>query len=248
MVDREIITSKENRKVRDLRKLHKKKYRSRTGRFLAEGEHLVEEAVKHGQTIHSVILHEAYEHAHLDLGDLELMFVSGDVMRSLSQLETPPGIVAQVSYVPPASSGQRVLTLDNVQDPGNLGTLIRTADAFGFDRVLLSPDTADPFSEKVLRSAQGSTFHVGIEIREAATAAKAFEGTVLATALIDAEPLDGIGTPDGPLMLILGNEGSGVGSDVIDAADRRVRIGMSGKSESLNVGIAGGILMHHFQA
>ncbi|WP_017549067.1 TrmH family RNA methyltransferase [Salinicoccus carnicancri] len=248
MVDREIIASKENRRVRDLRKLHKKKYRSRSGRFLAEGEHLVEEAVRHGQTIHSVILHEAYEHAHLDLGGLELMFVSEDVMRSLSQLETPPGIIVEVSYVPPMSSSQRVLLLDNVQDPGNLGTLIRTADAFGFDRVLLSPDTVDPFSEKVLRSAQGSTFHVGIEIRPAATAAKEFAGTVLATSLIDAEPLDGIVNPAGPLMLILGNEGGGVGRDVLDAADRRVTIGMSGASESLNVGIAGGILMHHFQA
>ncbi|HIW12922.1 MAG TPA: RNA methyltransferase [Candidatus Salinicoccus stercoripullorum] len=248
MVDREIITSKENRKVRDMRKLHKKKYRSRTGRFLAEGEHLVEEAVKHSQTIHSVILHEDYDYAHLDLKGIGLLFVSGEVMRSLSPLETPPGIIALLSYVPPESSGQRVLLLDNIQDPGNLGTLIRTADAFGFDRVVLSPDTADPFSEKVLRSAQGSTFHVRIDIREAAPAAKEFAGTVLATALNDAESLEDIGTPAGPLMLILGNEGSGVGSDVLAAADKRVRIGMSGESESLNVGIAGGILMHHFQA
>ncbi|SFK93226.1 TrmH family RNA methyltransferase [Salinicoccus halodurans] len=248
MVEKEIITSKDNRRIKDLRKLHKKKYRGRLNRFLIEGEHLVEEAVIYNQTVHTVILSEDYVSDGLDVKNRDLMFVSRDVMKSLSLLETPPGIMAEVSYSPPESSGQRVLLLDCVQDPGNLGTLIRTADAFGFDKVVLSPDTVDVFSEKVLRSAQGSTFHIDIVVEEAAGAVRGFEGTVLGTALHGALPLGDIDVPAGPLMLVLGNEGSGVSSEVLSTVDLKVKIEMSGQSESLNVGIAGGILMHHFRA
>ncbi|WP_411841953.1 TrmH family RNA methyltransferase [Salinicoccus sp. HZC-1] len=248
MVEKEIITSKDNRRIKDLRKLQTKKYRSRLNRFLIEGEHLVEEAVTHGQMVHTVILLEDYDHSSLDLKNIDLMFVSRDVMKSLSLLETPPGIMAVVTYNAPESTGNRVLLLDYVQDPGNLGTLIRTADAFGFSRVILSPDTVDVFSDKVLRSAQGSTFHIDIEIKEPTLAVGEFKGVVLGTALDNAQPLSDVETSDGPLMLVLGNEGRGISDVVLSKVDTRVKIEMSGQSESLNVGIAGGILMHHFKA
>lgn len=248
MVEKEIITSKDNRRIKDLRKLQTKKYRSRLNRFLIEGEHLVEEAVIHGQMVHTVILLEDYDHSRLNLKNIDLMFVSRDVMKSLSLLETPPGIMAVVTYNAPESAGSRVLLLDYVQDPGNLGTLIRTADAFGFSKVILSPDTVDVFSDKVLRSAQGSTFHIDIEIKEPTLAVDEFKGVVLGTALDNAQPLSDVETSDGPLMLVLGNEGRGISGEVLSKVDARVKIEMSGQSESLNVGIAGGILMHHFKA
>ncbi len=248
MVEKEIITSKDNRRIKDLRKLRSKKYRNRFNKFLIEGEHLVEEAIIHNQMVHSVILLEDYDYGRLDTAGIDLMFVSPEVMGSLSSLESPPGIMGVVTYKPPGASGNRVLLLDHVQDPGNLGTLIRTADAFGFSKVILSPDTVDVFSDKVLRSAQGSTFHIDIEISEAAPAAERFEGTVFGTALDGAEELGNIEPPYGPLMLVLGNEGRGVSSEVLAEADLKVKIEMSGQSESLNVGIAGGVLMHHFKA
>lgn len=248
MVEKEIITSKENRRIKDLKKLQSKKYRNRFNRFLVEGEHLVEEAVIHNQTVHAVILLEEYDHNRLDLKGINLIFVSLEVMKTLSTLETPPGIMGVVTYKAPKTRGDRVLLLDCVQDPGNLGTLLRTADAFGFDKVILSPDTADVFSDKVLRSAQGSTFHIDIQVKEAASAAEEFKGMVLGTALDGASVLSNIDAPKGPLMLILGNEGSGVSSEVLSKVDAKVEIEMSGQSESLNVGIAGGILMHHFKA
>lgn len=248
MVEKEIITSRDNRRIKELRKLQAKKYRNRSNQFLIEGEHLVEEAVIHDQTVHTVMLLEDYDHSGLELEGIELMFVSRDVMKTLSTLETPPGIMGVVTYKAPATPGNRVLLLDYVQDPGNLGTLLRTADAFGFDTVILSPNTVDAFSDKVLRSAQGSTFHINIEIKEPAATAAAFEGTVFGTALEGARSLEDIETPEGPLMLVLGNEGSGVSSEVLTKVDSKVKIEMSGQSESLNVGIAGGVLMHHFKA
>ena len=243
---REVVTSKDNTRIKNLRKLHKKKERSRTGMFLIDGEHLVEEAVASDQKLHCIIALEDYTFT-FDASDFEVIHVSAPVMKSLSQLETPQGVMAALTYVPPEASGDKVLVLDDVQDPGNLGSLIRTADAFGFDRVVASRGTVDPFSDKVLRSAQGSTFHISIEVADAGEVIREFDGMTIGTSLRDAEFLDEVPQPD-RLLVALGNEGRGVGGELLDLVDRKVKIHMPGRSESLNVAIAGGIMMHHFKA
>ncbi|MCD2137098.1 TrmH family RNA methyltransferase [Salinicoccus halitifaciens] len=243
---REVITSKDNPRIKELRKLHKKKARSRTGMFLIDGEHMVEEAVGSDQVIHYIIALEDYSFT-FDASRFEVILVSSPVMKTLSQLETPQGIMAAVSYAAPEASGNKVLVLDDVQDPGNLGSLIRTADAFGFDRVVASPGTVDPFSDKVLRSTQGSTFHVSIEVADIKPVIENFQGLSIGTSLAQADYLDDVVQQD-PLLIVLGNEGRGVSEEVLDLVDRKVKIHMPGRSESLNVAIAGGILMHHFKA
>lgn len=248
MVKEEIITSKDNGRIKELRKLQTKKYRKKSDQFLVEGEHLVTEAILHDQKVNNVVLLEDFDYSHLDLTDIDLVFVNEDVMNSLSTLETPPGIMAAVSYRAPFKKTNRILMLDFIQDPGNLGTLIRTADAFGFSKVILSPDTVDAYSDKVLRSAQGSTFHLEMEIRDSIDAIESFEGTVLGTSLKDAVPFEDAAEFEAPLMLVLGNEGRGLGENLLEKVDQRVKIEMPGESESLNVAIAGGILMHYFKA
>ncbi|CAM4160806.1 TrmH family RNA methyltransferase [Lacicoccus alkaliphilus] len=243
---REVITSKDNTRIKNLRKLHKRKERSRTGMFLIDGEHLVEEAVAAGQRIHYLIAEADYTFT-FDASDFEVVYVSAPVLKSLSQLEAPQGVMAALTYVPPEVSGDKVLVLDDVQDPGNLGSLIRTADAFGFDRVVVSRGTVDPFSDKVLRSAQGSTFHISIEVADAGGAIREFDGMTIGTSLRDAEFLDEVPQPD-RLLVVLGNEGRGVSGELLGFVDRTVKIHMPGRSESLNVAIAGGILMHHFKS
>lgn len=243
---KEVITSKDNARIKNLRKLHKKKERSKTGMFLIDGEHLVEEAAGSGQKIHHIIAEEDYTFT-FDVSDFEVIHVSAPVLKSLSQLETPQGVMAAVSYVRPEVSGKKVLVLDDVQDPGNLGSLIRTADAFGFDRVVASPGTVDPFSDKVLRSAQGSTFHISVEVSDIKPVIEDFPGLSIGTSLGDADYLEDIPEEDA-LLIVLGNEGRGVSGEVLDLVDRKVKIHMPGRSESLNVAIAGGIFMHHFKS
>lgn len=242
---KEVITSKDNTRIKNLRKLHKKKERSKTGMFLIDGEHLVEEAVKFNQQIHCIIAEEDYTFS-IDVSDFEVIYVTEPVLKTLSRLETPQGVMAAVSYMPPEVSGNKVLVLDDVQDPGNLGSLIRTADAFGFDHVVMSPETVDPFSDKVLRSAQGSTFHIKLEVTDIQPVIQSFDGLSIGTSLKDAEYLEDIPQAD-EMLVVLGNEGRGVGDTALDHVDRTVKIHMPGHSESLNVAIAGGILMHHFK-
>ncbi|WP_052256130.1 RNA methyltransferase [Salinicoccus sp. YB14-2] len=242
----EVITSKDNARIKNLRKLHKKKERSKAGMFLIDGEHLVEEAVKFSQQIHYIIAEENYSFS-INVSNFEVIYVTESVMKTLSQLDTPQGVMAAVSYMPPEVSGNKVLVLDDIQDPGNLGTLIRTADAFGFDRVVMSTETVDPFSDKVLRSAQGSTFHIKLEVTDIHPVIESFNGLSIGTSLRDAEYLEDIPQAD-EMLVVLGNEGRGVSDAALNYVDRTVKIHMPGNSESLNVAIAGGILMHHFKA
>lgn len=246
MVNQDVISSKDNRKVKDLRKLHQRKHRKKTGQFLIEGEHLIEEAVKFQQTVHLIVLTEGVSTT-LPVDDYECIVVSDSVMKTLSQLDTPPGLMAVVSYIPANTKDNRVLLLDGIQDPGNLGTLIRTADAFGFGKVILSENTVDAFSDKVLRSAQGSTFHLNIVSGDAVQAVKSFDGVTIGTSLEGAVALEESVVPE-HLMVVLGNEGRGVSEEILELVDEKVKIQMTGYSESLNVAVAGSIIMHHFKA
>ena len=242
-----VISSKDNKKIKDYRKLNTTKGRKKSGLFLIEGEHLVEEAIKHGVNFEEIIISEGFDHD-LELSNKALMYVTEEVMKSLSSLETPPGIIAIVKNVKERKlSYNRVLLLENIQDPGNLGTLIRTADAFGFKTIIVSPDTVDPYNPKVLRAAQGSHFHLNILTRQVSEAVMAFKGLKIGTSLDDAVYIDSFNKPDDDIMLVLGNEGSGLREDTLNMMDINAKIDMVGDSESLNVAIAGAILMHHFK-
>lgn len=243
-----MISSKDNRTIKDLRKLHTHKHRKKTSQFLIEGEHLIEEAIQYDQNIHLIILTEHFKTS-LQVEQYKVLYVSENVMKSVSQLDTPPGLIAVLSYCAPKASSNRILALDGIQDPGNLGTLIRTADAFGFKQVILSEDTADPFSAKVLRSAQGSTFHINIQSGNILSVIEDFSGMTIGTSLEDAVYLEDFHEHESEEMLVvLGNEGQGTSQSVLDAVDEKVKVKMTGQSESLNVAIAGGIIMHHFKA
>ena len=243
-----VISSKDNKKIKDYRKLNTTKGRKKSGLFLIEGEHLVEEAIKHGVNFEEIIISEGFDHD-LELSNKALMYVTEEVMKSLSSLETPPGIIAIVKNVKERKlSYNRVLLLENIQDPGNLGTLIRTADAFGFKTIIVSPDTVDPYNPKVLRAAQGSHFHLNILTRQVSEAVMSFKGLKIGTSLDDAVYIESFNKPDDDIMLVLGNEGSGLREDTLNMMDINAKIDMVGDSESLNVAIAGAILMHHFKS
>ena len=245
---KEVISSKDNTRIKNYRKLHTAKGRKKSNQFLIEGVHLVEEAVNYKQPVDTIIIEDGFKHD-LNIDHFKVLYVSNDVMKSLSTLDTPPGIATVVNQQAPGKiTYNRVLLLEDVQDPGNLGTLIRTADAFGFKTVIVTPESADPYNPKVLRGAQGSHFHLNVLQRGALEAAESFKGIKIGTSLDDAVYIDDFNKPDGDIMLVPGNEGRGLTERTKQLMDINAKISMPGMSESLNVAIAGAILMHHFKS
>ncbi|WP_347862613.1 RNA methyltransferase [Salimicrobium sp. PL1-032A] len=241
-----MITSIKNQKVKEWKKLHKKKYRDQTGTFLVEGHHLVEEVRKSDWNIRELILLEGKEAPVSYHGRKE--WVSDQVMKEISQTETPQGIVAVVDKRDSVrEEGARLLLLDAIQDPGNLGTLIRTADAAGFDAVLVGEGSVDLFNDKVLRSTQGSIFHdmdvVAVSLEEEIPKLKSSGFSIWGTALEGAENYKELVVPE-RVALLVGNEGNGVQETLLTEATDKVTIPMYGEAESLNVAVAAGILMY----
>ena len=243
-----IITSKANSVVKNAKKLHQKKYRKST--YLIEGWHLFEETVQAGVTIEKIFALESYRDQLSAFP--QIVWVSEDILLDLADSQTPQGIVAvvQKEEVGQADLSQgKFLFLEDVQDPGNVGTIIRTADAAGFTGVIVSDKSADIYSLKTLRSMQGSHFHLPIYRMPVATfieEAKKSNLPILATTLSrDSKDYRELSSLEN-FVLVMGNEGQGISSVMAESADQLVHIGMKGRAESLNVAVAAGILMFYF--
>ena len=243
-----IITSKANSVVKNAKKLHQKKYRKSA--YLIEGWHLFEEAVQAGVRIEKIFALESYQDQLAAFP--QTVWVSEEILLDLADSQTPQGIVAIVQKeevdLPDLHQG-KFLFLEDVQDPGNVGTMIRTADAAGFTGVIVSDKSADIYSLKTLRSMQGSHFHLPIYRMPLATfveEAKKSNLPILATTLSreskDYRELSSLEN----FVLVMGNEGQGISSVMAESADQLVHIGMKGRAESLNVAVAAGILMFYF--
>ena len=243
-----IITSKANSVVKNAKKLHQKKYRKSA--YLIEGWHLFEEAVQAGVTIEKVFALESYRDQLAAFP--QTIWVSEEILLDLADTQTPQGIVAVIQKeevgLPELHQG-KFLFLEDVQDPGNVGTMIRTADAAGFTGVIVSDKSADIYSLKTLRSMQGSHFHLPIyrlPLASFVEEAKKSDLPILATTLSreskDYRELSSLEN----FVLVMGNEGQGISSVMAESADQLVHIGMKGRAESLNVAVAAGILMFYF--
>ena len=242
-----IITSKANSVVKNAKKLHQKKYRKSA--YLIEGWHLFEEAVQAGVTIEKIFALESYRDQLAAFP--QTVWVSEDILLDLADSQTPQGIVAVVQKEEVGQvdlSQGKFLFLEDVQDPGNVGTIIRTADAAGFTGVIVSDKSADIYSLKTLRSMQGSHFHLPIYrmssqrlLEEAKKAGIPVLATTLAKDSVDYRELPSIEN----FVLVMGNEGQGISSLMAESADQLLHISMKGKAESLNVAVAAGILIFH---
>ena len=242
-----IITSKANSVVKNAKKLHKKKYRKSA--YLIEGWHLFEEAVQAGVMIEKIFALESYRDQ-LAIFQ-QTVWVSEDILLDLADSQTPQGIVAVVQKEEVGQvdfSQGKFLFLEDVQDPGNVGTIIRTADAAGFTGVIVSDKSADIYSLKTLRSMQGSHFHLPIYrmasqalLEEAKEAGIPVLATTLSKDSVDYREL----SPIENFVLVMGNEGQGISPLMAESADQLVHISMKGQAESLNVAVAAGILIFH---
>ena len=251
---KEILSTK-NSMIKELKKLHKKKYREENQQYIIEGFHLIEEAVNANAKVKWVLFNQRGQlewSEWLDDQPQELLvFVSDEVLVSLSELPTPQGIIAVLEmpvYDENLHLGGSWLLLDNVQDPGNVGTMIRTADAAGLSGVVLGQGSSDIYNSKVLRAMQGSNYHLPVIRRSLEGIIDNFKkrgipiyGTELNPEAISYTDLSKVKE----YALIMGNEGQGVSQELLEKTDQNIYIPIKGKAESLNVAIAAGILMYH---
>lgn len=248
------IQSAKNPQVKQWKKLLTKKEREKTGAFLVEGLHLVEEAF-HADSILQLIVSENTElPQRWDFGAIPVITVTDEIIKELSDTETPQGVIAVCSLNNENISRaeqewKRYLLIDSVQDPGNLGTMIRTADAAGVDAVVVGEGSVDIYNQKVIRSAQGSHFHLPVlkgNLFEWIDSLQKKEIKVYGTALENAQPYKEV-SPLSSFALLVGNEGNGVNKELLGKTDKNLYIPILGKSESLNVAVATGILLYYLR-
>lgn len=241
-----LITSLQNEQVKTWRKLHTKKYRNQQHCFLVEGYHLLEEALKSGWEIETIIIQSSVTPLP-EWKEVKVEVVSDEVFTSIAQTETPQGVISVVKMQEVAQRNDGpILLLDAVQDPGNVGTMIRTADALGAASVIVGRGTVDLYNSKVIRATQGSLFHLHITEMDLSDAIKELQTndvTVWASSLQGAVNLKDV-TFTGKDALVVGNEGAGINERILQLTNNYVKIPIKGDAESLNVSIAAGILLY----
>jgi len=237
------ITSLDNQYVKRVTSLHKKKYRDEYKEFFIEGIKLINEAIEYNHTIKNIFYCPDMINYNLELPAYK---VTKEVISKMADTSTPQGIIA-ICEIPQGQVKlkERLIYLDRVQDPGNVGTIIRTADAFGFDGVLLSDGCADVYSPKVVRSTMGSLFHIPIEENVSIEYLMSLNNKVYSSSLDTNSFLENISISK-PFVLVIGNEGQGISQEIKNITDEFVKINMAGNAESLNASIAAGILMYEF--
>ncbi len=250
------LTGLQNPLVKAAAELKQKKYRTQRNEYLAEGVRTAEEAVAFGvaKTLFYTPTEDErtmqlLENAAAD--NVKLVCVNDSVMKKIADTETPQGVIAVCNMVQPKlekllASGKLLLVLDRIGDPGNLGTMLRTADAAGIGGVVLLKGCVDLYSPKVVRASMGSLFHVpvvsGVSEQEFISAGKKAGYDILVTCLDGATNLYKADL-NGRIAFVMGNEAGGVSATLLEKADKRVYIPMAGRAESLNVAMAAGIVM-----
>ena len=241
----EYITSRKNPLLQQVKKLlSSRKEREKTGLFVADGTKLLEEAVKYFPGLHTVILSDGVE-AEIPAG-VRVVRVPEDVMASISPMEAPQGALflcrlpEKTEFVP--KSG--MLVLDGIQDPGNIGTILRTADALEVPVVLLE-GCADPYSHKVVRSSMGAVFRTPVlqSTWEKVHAACKEAGIPVAVTALSDRAKDIRSADLTKMAVVIGSEGRGVRKEVLESADAELIIPMNPRCESLNAAIAATICM-----
>lgn len=250
------ITGLQNPVVKAAAELKQKKYRQQQGLFLAEGLRTVEEAVRYGRvkSIFYTAIEDERTRSVLEEAaakQVQLICVSEAVLKKIADTETPQGVIAvcemgKFSVEDLLATGQMLLVLDRVGDPGNIGTMLRTADAAGLGGLVLLKGSADIYAPKTVRASMGSLFHLpvvsGVSEAEFVSSARKAGYELLVTCLDGADNLYKADLR-GRLAFVMGNEANGVTESLLEVADKRVFIPMQGRAESLNVAMAAGVVM-----
>lgn len=255
----QVISSKDNELIKHIKKLKDKKYRDENNEYIIEGVKLIEEAVKEKAKIKKVIICEdttrTYEiptQITLEIAKYDCVYVTDKIFNSITQVTNPQGIMAiieksvenkEIDY-----TQDIIVVLDDVQDPGNLGTILRTVDSIGLNQIIVSKETADAFNPKVVRSTMGAIFRIRIiECENLVQSIKDMRKHHFKLMVTSLQTDNSIYDIDfNKKIIVIGNESNGVSKEVQDMADEKAKIPMLGKTESLNASVAAGVVMYEY--
>ena len=247
-----LITSKDNSKIKEIKKLKEKKYRKTA--FIVEGIKMLKEAISEKAEIDTIIIREDTE---LDFkldSELEnkVIHVTKNVFETISDVVSPQGVLVVINKKIDDNKISKhvdyILALDGIQDPGNLGTIIRTADSANIKQILVSKDTVDSYSPKVVRSTMGAIYRVKIiECEDLAKTLKSLQTTGFEIVTTDLHTDKSIYDMNyNKKIVVIGNEANGVTPEIKELSNYRVKIPMLGKTESLNAAVATGIMIYEY--
>ena len=251
-----IISSKDNEIVKEIRKLKEKKYRK--DKFIVEGIKMLEEAINENASIDLIIIREDIN-LELDISKFNSIVVTEKVFNTLTDVVSPQGVlaiinkknnkgVAKETNMNIDKTADYILALDGIQDPGNLGTIIRTADSANLKQIIVSKNTVDAYSPKVIRSTMGAIYRVHIiEVENLEETLKDLQKDgfkVVVTSLDTKKSIYDISYDKS--IVVIGNEANGVSKEVQELANERVKIPMLGKTESLNASVATGTMIYEY--
>lgn len=255
----QVITSKDNELVKHIKKLKDKKYRDENNEYIVEGVKLIEEAVKENAKIKKMIVCEdttrTYEiptNVMLEIAKYECVYVTDKIFSSITQVTNPQGIMAIIEKKAENQeidfSQDIIVALDDVQDPGNLGTILRTVDSIGLNQIIVSKGTADSFNSKVVRSTMGAIFRIKvIEVEDLKQTIKIIKKQNFKLMVTSLQTENSIYNIDfNKKIIVIGNEANGVSKEIQEMADEKAKIPMLGKTESLNASVAAGIVMYEY--
>ena len=236
-----LYTSINNPKIKKLNLLKQKKYRDKENIFLVEGDHLVKEAYNNGY-LKELLVPEGSEYKL----EVETNEINETVIKYLTSLKTPTGIFGICEKKKMTLKEGKILVLDNVQDPGNVGTIIRSSVAFNIDTIVVNESCADIYSDKVIRASQGMIFSANIIKEDLNSFIPQIKKThkVFATKVDNGKELKNIEKLKN-FVIIMGSEGKGVSPSLLNLADEYLYIPMNGKCESLNVAVATSIILYY---
>lgn len=252
------ITSKDNETIKHIKKLKEKKYREEYKEFIVEGIKMIEEAISEGAKIKSIIICEDCKtqgaipnELMYEIAKLNCIYVAEKIFNTITDVINPQGIMAVIEK-PQAKentidfSANVSLLLDNIQDPGNMGTILRTADSLNMKQIIVSKGSADVYNLKVVRSTMGAIFRVKvIEVEDLSKVIKEMKKHKIKVYATDLQTDKSIYDVDYlKSAIVIGNEANGVSSRVLEEASERIKIPMIGKTESLNAAVATSVILY----
>ncbi len=255
----QIITSKDNEIIKNIRKLKEKKYRDLNNSYIIEGIKLIKEAISENKQIKQIVVCEEdinnggiNQKLLYEIAKYECIYVTKKIFSLISDVQNPQGIMAVIEKQNSEDNidykEEVIVVLDGIQDPGNLGTILRTIDSVGLKQVIVSKETADAYNPKVVRSTMGAIFRVNIiesdNLIETLKNLKKHKYKVMATSL---ETNNNIYDVDyNKKVIVIGNEANGVSKEIQDFADEKIKIPMLGRTESLNASVATSIILYEY--
>ena len=255
----QLITSKDNEIIKHIKKLSEKKYRDQNNCYIIEGIKLVEEAIQEKARIEKIVICEELNKTSEISKDLmhkiakyDCIYVTEKIFKTISQVMNPQGILAVINKNNENNviryDEDIIVALDDIQDPGNLGTILRTVDSVGLKQLIVSKGTADAYNPKVVRSTMGAIFRVNVieveNLKETIEIIRKNNYNLLVTSLQTNDSVYDINYHR--KVIVIGNEANGVSKEIQDIADNRVKIPMLGKTESLNASVATGVILYEY--